>query len=58
MTDLKHSQRMPDTGERREITHFVNAKEAEEVLRIEELGFENETAIRKDRARKPFSQAT
>ena len=31
MTDLKHSQRMPDTGERREIIHFVNAKEAEEV---------------------------
>jgi hypothetical protein len=31
MTDVGHSQGMPDTGERREITRFVNAKEAEAV---------------------------
>ena len=37
MTDLKDSQRMPYTGERREIIHFVNAKEAEEVQESKKL---------------------
>ena len=37
MTDVRHSQGMPDTGERREITRFVNAKEAETVRESKKL---------------------
>jgi hypothetical protein len=37
MTDVEHSPGMPDTGERREITHFVNAKEAEQVQESKKL---------------------
>ena len=37
MTGVRHSQGMPDTGERREITRFVNAKEAEAVQESKKL---------------------
>jgi hypothetical protein len=37
MTDVEHSPGTPDTGERREISHFVNAKEAEEVQESKKL---------------------
>jgi len=47
---------MPDTGERREITRFVNTKEAEAVHESKKFGFENKTAIRKNRAGKPISR--
>jgi hypothetical protein len=58
MTDVEHSPGMPDTGERREITHFVNCEGSRTGSRVEEVGFENKTAIRKSRAPRPFSQAT
>jgi hypothetical protein len=35
--DVRHSPLMPDTGERREITRFVNAKEAETVQESKRL---------------------
>jgi hypothetical protein len=37
MTDVEHSPGLPDTGERREIPHFVNAKEAEQVQESKKL---------------------
>jgi hypothetical protein len=56
MTDVEHSPGMPDTGERREITHFVNAKEAEQVQESKKLVSKTKQrsakAAHQDRSRK------
>ena len=57
MTDLRHTQGMPDTGERREIKRFVNAKEAETVEEAAKLTSKTKQgtakAVQENLARKP-----
>jgi hypothetical protein len=44
---VRHHKDMPSTGETREITARVNAKEAEKVQQVSETGLENKAALRK-----------